>query len=120
MMRLVTLLFVLLAALSFVACDDGGGVVGGDCTSLCTEAQVGDCTAIKGNCGNFCAALDAKQGAAGCTDLRTAYISCLNQGANVCDINCDTQENALSSCMGNYCAQNLSDPDCQTLIGSFQ
>lgn len=116
---------VLALGLVTVACedDDGGGGGGGgnrSCTALCEEAQDGSCTSITGDCTAFCAAIDNSQEAAGCTAEVETYRSCQNASANVCDDpGCGTEENDLSMCYTTYCAANLDDPDCMTLINSF-
>jgi hypothetical protein len=89
-----------------------------DCVTLCEEAQAGGCTAIEGDCGRFCSALDSVQAPAGCEGQRERYEDCLNEGA-VCDNSCGVEENALSFCVGAYCQGNSSNADCQTLLASF-
>jgi len=42
-----------------------GGGSSADCTSLCSAAQTGNCTSIKGDCSKFCAALTAVDPTAG-------------------------------------------------------
>ena len=96
-----------------------GGGNSRDCTGLCTDAQAGQCTTITGSCTSFCNALDAVDGPSNCTSQRDAYEACLGVGANVCANSCDSQETSLSNCVGTYCANHASDPDCQTLINSF-
>lgn len=102
-----------------VACGGGDGLDTGECIDLCTEAQAGDCTGIAGNCTSFCEAVDGVQDEAGCTSERSAYQACLSVGANVCDNECDAQETVLTDCLADFCAANLSNADCQTLINSF-
>lgn len=118
-----TFIFALLAVgalLGQAACsDDPGGNGTGDCTSLCTEAQAGSCTAITGSCSSFCAALDDVVGPADCTAQYEAYENCLLGGDDACSNNCTTQENALSVCVQPYCALHANDPSCVTLAGSF-
>ena len=119
-MRVVlTILTVSGLCLAPLGCGDDGG--GGDksCSSLCSQAQAGSCTSIKGDCGKFCSALDAAQGPANCTSQRNAYQSCLSAGVTVCGSSCGTQESALTTCVGLYCLANLSNADCQTLKASF-
>lgn len=112
---------ILVALVSVVAACDGGGVGGGDkdCVDLCTEAQAGACTSIDGNCTSFCNALDAVDGPANCTSQNSAYQSCLNEGALVCDNSCAAAESSLSNCIAVYCATRQSEPNCATLIASF-
>lgn len=98
----------------------GAGCGGKSCTTLCEEAQAGKCTAIKGNCTNFCSALEAEYSAANCSAKYDAYQDCLSTGANSCDTTCGAQETALTSCMTSYCAPKiLSNANCQTMAASF-
>jgi hypothetical protein len=115
---LVVLLLVVVALFAPAGCsdDDSGG---GDCASLCTQAQAGSCTAITGNCGNFCTALAAVNGPASCTSQYSAYQSCLSMGAAVCANDCDSQESALGTCVGTYCYAHATDANCTTLMTSF-
>jgi hypothetical protein len=99
--------------------SSSGGSGGADCTSLCSAAQGGNCTTIKGNCGNFCAALAAVYPAANCTSQYNAYEGCLGTTATVCNQNCTSQENALTNCVTPYCAAHTNDTNCATLAGSF-
>lgn len=101
-----------------VACGSSGTDTG-ECVDLCEEAQAGDCTSVTGNCNSFCEAVDGVQDEAGCTAERAAYQSCLAAGANVCDNDCAADETDLTDCLTEFCAANLSNPDCQTLINSF-
>jgi hypothetical protein len=109
--------------LLYAACLTGAllaGCGGGkSCEDLCSEAQAGNCTSIRGNCRSFCNALDGVQGPAGCTDEREAYQSCLDDGDNVCTNSCGVLENTLAQCLSAYCAQNQTNVDCQILVGSF-
>jgi hypothetical protein len=89
------------------------------CTQLCTEGQSGNCTTIKGDCASFCDALGRNAPLSKCTAQQSAYEGCLNAAATTCGASCDAQDNALSSCVGAYCASNLADADCKTLIASF-
>jgi hypothetical protein len=114
---LVVSLVVVVALFASAGCSDDSG--GGDCTSLCTQAQAGSCTAITGNCGNFCSALNVVAGPASCTSQYNAYQGCLGAGATACASSCDSQESALTTCVGTYCAAHMSDANCVTLIGSF-
>lgn len=118
---LLRILGTAIVAVSLAACGDDGDEGGrsADCTTLCTEGQQGNCTTIKGDCGQFCTALDRAAPTAGCKDKRDAYISCLNGDSNVCNVNCDSSESALEQCMGLWCATHASDADCQTLLSSF-
>ena len=102
-----------------VACGSSDGTDTGECVDLCSEAQDGDCTSITGNCSAFCDALDGVQDEANCTSQRASYQSCLANGADVCDNNCDSQETTLSNCLTSYCLTRTDDPDCETLINSF-
>ncbi len=92
---------------------------GRDCADLCTEGQAGSCTSITGNCGSFCGALDDVEDSSGCASQRGAYEACLDASDNVCDVDCDAKESALSSCVGSYCLGHANDPSCVTLRGSF-
>jgi hypothetical protein len=114
-------LFVCLIAVSFtmLACSDDdsdGGVR--PCADVCKEAQAGACTAVKGECGAFCAAMENVAPAAKCEDQRSTYLSCLS-GGPVCDQNCDNAENALIQCATPYCMANATNEDCKVLIASF-
>lgn len=108
---------------TFAGCDSAGGGGGQrSCVDLCSEAQAGDCTAITGDCGDFCAALEAVkvESRAGCDAEADAYATCESSQANVCDPpGCGTEEQALIDCMQPYCLANLDDPDCMALIASY-
>jgi hypothetical protein len=112
----VSLVFVVALFASAGCSDDSGG---GDCSSLCTQAQAGSCTTISGNCGNFCSALGAVTGPASCTSQYNAYEGCLGSGATACATDCDAQENALTTCVATYCAAHSTDANCLTIIGSL-
>ncbi len=107
-----------LAFATLVACGSDGTDTG-ECVDLCTEAQAGDCTSVTGNCSAFCNAVDGVQDQAGCTDERATYQSCLAANADVCANDCDGEETALTDCLADFCANNLNNQDCQTLIQSF-
>jgi len=123
MTRLMTrFALISMAALCLGACggdDDDKGGRSASCPTLCTEAQAGTCTSIKGDCSAFCTALDRAAPTAGCKDKRDAYINCLNGGENACAVNCDSSETAIEQCMGVWCATHATDADCQTLVASF-
>lgn len=104
-----------------VACSSSSSSSGGtaDCTSLCTAGQQGNCTSIKGNCANFCAALAVVYPEANCTSQYNAYESCLGSPATECNNQCGSQQGALTNCVTPYCAAHTSDANCQTLAGSF-
>jgi hypothetical protein len=114
MTRIVT--FVAVALLTSLAACGGNGK---SCTDLCTSAQAGSCTAIRGSCASFCGALDAVQGPAGCTGQRNEYQTCLSVGTNVCANSCTTEETALANCVQTFCLAHGSDPNCVTLATSF-
>lgn len=99
--------------------DGGGG--GGDksCSTLCSEAQLGSCTTITGDCGAFCSALDSASPKASCDGARNAYESCLSSGATACDKSCGSSEKALEDCLAKYCLGHSGDADCKTLVASF-
>ncbi len=103
---------VLFLSLSPLACSEEG-----ECASLCGDAQEKDCTNIKGDCDAFCTSLFEIQEPSGCTAEREAYQDCVAE--DVCDNRCQNLETTLTSCVTAYCAQNQSDPDCQTLASSF-
>ncbi len=102
-----------------VACGSDDGTDTGECVDLCSDAQAGSCTSITGSCTTFCNALDGVQDESGCTSDRAAYQSCLSGGVDVCDNNCDAAEGALEDCLTDFCAANLTNPDCQALANSF-
>lgn len=116
-MRVVTFVSTMLASMTLAmalhACKDDL-----DCKALCKEAQSGDCTAIDGDCDDFCASLGNIQDEAGCSGERNAYEGCLNDGG-VCDADCDNQEGDLTTCLTVYCATRLTDTDCVVLVESF-
>ncbi len=96
-----------------LACSDEAS-----CESTCSEAQSRSCTAVTGDCGNFCDAVFNVEEPSGCADERVAYQDCLESG-DVCANSCSSLEDDLTNCLGGYCAGNLTDPDCQVLINSF-
>ncbi len=107
-------------AFSFlVACGGSDGTDTGECVELCSDAQAGSCTSIQGSCTTFCNALDSVQDESGCTSERASYQACLGDGADVCDNDCDGEEAALEDCLTDFCAQNLTNEDCQALASSF-
>jgi len=116
-MKQVSRIVVLVLAMVTFGCDDDTSTAG--CVELCGEAQAGSCTVITGSCSAFCSALDNVQGPAGCTSQRQAYQGCLNDGATACTNDCNSQENALASCVGLYCLANPSNADCTVLSASF-
>ena len=119
-MQLIKSLFLAsILASGLAACGGDGEGSTGDCVDLCTEAQAGDCTSVEGSCSSFCTALGNVQGPSNCTSQRNAYESCLEQGAAVCDNDCDAQENTLAACVTTYCQANPTNADCQTLAASF-
>ena len=110
--------------ITFAGCSSDGDGDGDDgearsCEALCSEGQTGSCTNIKGDCGNFCEALERTAPEAGCADARGDYLSCLSETSNACDTDCSSEEDALESCMTGYCVQHTSDPDCVVLASSF-
>ena len=90
-----------------------------ECADACEEAQEGNCTSIKGDCGNFCTALFNVEDPSGCSSQIENYQDCLNEGSDVCDVSCGATETALSTCVGSYCLSRTTEPDCATLIDSF-
>jgi hypothetical protein len=102
-----------------VACGGSDGTDTGECVDLCTDAQAGSCTTVQGSCSSFCNALDGVQDESGCTAERASYQSCLAEGADVCSNDCDAEEGALEDCLTDFCAQNLTNQDCQALANSF-
>ena len=113
---------VLAAALMLMAVllVAGAGCGGKSCTTLCEEAQAGKCTAIKGNCANFCSALEAEYSAANCSSQYDDYQSCLSTGSNSCDTSCGSQESSLTKCMTSFCfSRLLTNTNCQTMAASF-
>lgn len=109
-----SLALLMLLFASPLACNDNDEA---SCEDLCSEAQAKDCTSITGDCGQFCAALFDVEGPSGCAGEREAYHECLNEGS-VC-VGCSGEESALETCLGNYCAANYGNSDCQTLVGSL-
>jgi hypothetical protein len=110
----VTLLLSTAATLALEACNEGEL----NCRQLCNEAQDEDCTSITGDCDDFCEALTNVQDESGCNDEREAYADCLN-GEGVCSNSCNGDEAALTTCLSSYCATRLDEPDCTTLVASF-
>ncbi|MBX3228354.1 MAG: hypothetical protein KIT84_06860 [Labilithrix sp.] len=116
----------ILVAAFWLACgdDDDAATAGNDrnasCTTLCSEAQAGSCTSIKGDCGAFCSALDSAGPKANCTAQRNAYQSCLNSRPSACQASCNGPERTLTECLLPYCAQNSSDSDCSALIAALR
>jgi hypothetical protein len=97
----------------------GGFVSGASCEALCTAAQVGQCTAIVGDCATFCDALLSVAPAADCVSESESYIDCLGDPATVCDANCNQQNNSLRTCVTTYCAAHQSDQDCIDLAAAY-
>jgi hypothetical protein len=115
-MLLVSIATALALLVVTSACSGGGK----SCASLCTEAQAGKCTAIKGDCTKFCAALDAVKGPANCSSQYSTYQSCLSAKPTVCEASCTSDESALTNCVTPYCSSRiLTDTNCQTLAASF-
>jgi hypothetical protein len=106
--------FVFALALSFTPSCNGG-----DCASLCTEAQQGNCTSIKGDCTKACDAAEAIRLDSGCGTQEDAYIDCLNQGP-VCEQSCSSRENDYGTCVIAYCLKHSADANCQTIVAAFQ
>ena len=99
-------------------------IVGGcdsakDCVELCEEAQDGSCTSITGDCGSFCSLVDSVQEPSNCTDERESYEECLNESDNTCDVGCGDTENSFIDCVTVYCAANLTNSDCLSLVTHF-
>jgi len=113
--RVLAVAMMLLGAMLMV----GAGCGGKSCTTLCEEAQAGKCTAIKGNCTNFCSALESEYSTANCSSAYDDYQSCLSTGSSACDSSCGAQEVALSKCMTIYCFTRLAEPNCKTMASSF-
>jgi hypothetical protein len=111
---LVTFLVSLSTTIALEACKEGEL----DCQQLCDDGQAEDCTSITGDCGDFCDALTNVQDESGCNDEREAYSDCLND-EGVCSNSCNSVESALTTCLTNYCATRLAEPDCMTLVASF-
>jgi hypothetical protein len=102
--------------------SSGGGSLNGttqNCTDLCTAAQNGNCTTIRGDCGQLCAALAVVAPEGSCVAQYNAYHSCLGTPATVCSNSCGSQESALGSCLTTYCRAHTSESSCVTLQGSF-
>ncbi len=95
-----------------------GGCGGGNCKSMCEEAQKGNCTTIKGDCGEFCDAAESVASKSGCDDKWDEYMSCVDKG-DVCDADCDSEESSYGTCAGLYCFAHASDKNCTTLLGSL-
>jgi hypothetical protein len=107
---------------SNVACSSSsstGNSGNADCPSLCTAAQAGNCTTIKGNCESFCSALATVDSEASCASPYNAYESCLGTPSTVCSNSCGAQESALQNCVTPYCAAHTSEASCSTLASSF-
>ena len=117
MLRHVTVVALTMGVVIGLASACSGG--GKGCATLCSEAQAGSCTAVKGNCTNFCAAANTVKGPAGCGTQYDSYQTCLNAKPRVCDTACNSQENAFTQCMTAYCLKNIGDKDCVTLASSF-
>src|SRR5882672_8770195 len=98
---LLSLALVIAAVLGGCSSSSGSSA---DCSSLCSAAQSGKCTSIKGDCGKFCAALDAVDPKANCSSQYAAYESCLGSPETVCSTSCDSKSKALSDCIIPYCA----------------
>lgn len=116
-MRRALWLMALALLTTTIGCGDDTSTAG--CIDLCIAAQARDCTAITGDCTAFCHALDGVQGPSGCTDEREAYQGCLSRGAHPCDVDCASQESALTTCVGLYCLANPTNADCTVLNASF-
>ena len=111
--RFVSLFVLVASTLTLAACGSR------DCVDLCEEGQEGNCTAIAGNCTDFCDALDAVQDDAGCGSDSDAYQECLDSESAVCDADCDREENDLASCVASYCISHPDDDNCLTLVASY-
>jgi hypothetical protein len=118
MKRVMMMLAALALGLSAACGSDSGGDK--SCTSACSEGQAGSCTSIKGDCGKFCAALDALASPANCGTQKEAYRSCLNKTATVCAASCDAAESAMSQCYTVYCFLHSTDANCLTLAAAFK
>ncbi len=114
MRRLVLALLLLSVLVGPSACGDDEG----DCVSTCEDAQARDCTSIRGDCGDFCAALFSVEEPSSCGDERADYQACLDD-QGICSGSCGATESNLESCVGTYCLTRGSDPDCQVLLESF-
>lgn len=114
MIKLASLMFVS-TLLSFGCGDDGSSLVG-----ICEEAQSRDCTFIKGNCGDFVAAINDVADNAGCQPQLDAYEDCAS-GQDACSVDnaCGSQETAFTTCGAPYCLTNASDPSCVTIANGF-
>jgi hypothetical protein len=97
---------------------EGGG--GGDCASLCQDGQAGGCTDITGDCGEFCAALDDVAPRAGCGGNVDDYIDCLNGGADICALDCESEESAMNTCLLTFCSSKPTDESCLALAANLQ
>jgi hypothetical protein len=99
--------------------SSSSGSTGADCVSLCSAAQMGNCTTITGDCGTFCSALSVVDSEASCTSQFNAYESCLGTPATVCANSCGAQDQALQNCVNPYCAAHTTETSCQTVAASF-
>jgi hypothetical protein len=95
------------------------GCGGKSCVDLCTQAQAGSCTSVRGNCSSFCNALGEVKGPASCGTAYDEYQTCLSRGSDVCANSCGSQESALTTCVTTYCVAHPSDANCTTLAASF-
>ena len=116
MPRILAAVVVLVAAASLSSCGEDEDQ--GDCVNLCQDAQALGCTAITGDCGEFCQALFNVENPSGCADERRIHQDCL-AGEDVCGGACSGAETDLTGCVGGYCAGHLGDADCQVLLTSF-
>ncbi len=90
------------------------------CVELCERVQPLDCTSVmRGDCGDSCAALDAVQEDAGCTDERLEFEGCLSACHDPCAGGCDGAGEDLGRCLLEYCLDHLNNDDCQTLADAF-
>jgi hypothetical protein len=103
-----------LLVVSLTGCSDDK-----TCLSVCNSAQDQDCTIID-SCSGFCSSTRALRDKASCESEYDAYHDCA-MSSPTCSIDalCYSETNALTTCIGVWCAANPSDADCVTLDNSW-
>ena len=108
-MRSVSFFLVALAVALSAGCKSTES-----CEDLCTKTKTCDTNTIE--CASYCAAATAVSSAGSC-DLN-GYLSCQTGLAAREDTTCKSQSDALTTCLGTYCAQHGTDANCTTLASA--
>ncbi len=111
MIRSLVLVCVMLGLVPVVA----GCTNTASCESLCREAEDRGCNTFSlgtGSCESDCALAHRLSDKGGCNAQYDARVDCEARQADICEVGCGSEENALESCVQTYCLAHLSDPDC--------